>query len=759
MSDTKAILRTMQALAEDAATRFDEVTIGSANKIYPSADNFVEAEDGFHRIDFDDDVADAAYTVTYDASSRVLTLQNLTSGEFDSVDIGSTSIRQNHEQLVRFDGLRAEIALNSAFDKSVDINNTGSSYQSYSGDGAPGSTVKILNATDHGANRITSNTMLIEALTTNNATLNIAAYSASNIDLTTEGPKLSIFTDGTNAFTIEFEVQTPFSDGDRGSLDIDALGTLIFSHEILQSRFSYSIPLHAESVEANLNAQSSSANRLEPEDGIEAIEFATDIVRGVFLVSYDATSGLLKALNLSDKSSQSIDIGRDRPIAAGEIQSVEFASVGVTVHLNELFDKTADLPETGGLATFSGSGSILESSIEITDTVSDAGVTLTTTEILVDATDASSAILTIDGYTASKVNLSVPKVKGARFGNGHDSFEIKFEITSAFSDGDSGSIDLPQLGQLVFSDPQGQRTRAGGDDGERIIDRLQDDRIDGGGGDDVLFGEDGDDSLLGGAGNDFFVGVDGLDVYDGGAGGDTLVLSEHSQAFEVRLSAGTASTGDDQATLASIENVVGGDGADEIRGDAGVNLLDGGGGDDMLAGGNGDDGLAGGDGDDMIKGGAGDDLALGGDGDDIVYGGDGDDRVSGNLGADWLKGEDGDDELFGGSGDDRLFGDDGADLIDGGSGLNRLKGGAGADIFQIDDGATDRIYDFEDGVDRIDLGAFQGLASIDDLDIAAIRDGGSTKVSAAVSENADGFGEIILIGIEASAIGAADFQF
>ncbi|MGF1511072.1 MAG: endonuclease/exonuclease/phosphatase family protein [Myxococcota bacterium] len=83
-------------------------------------------------------------------------------------------------------------------------------------------------------------------------------------------------------------------------------------------------------------------------------------------------------------------------------------------------------------------------------------------------------------------------------------------------------------------------------------------------------------------------------------------------------------------------------------------------------------------------------VLIGGLGADVIRGTDGDDNIVGLLGADVICGEDGDDLLFGGQGSDRLLGgagDDrlkggiGSDELDGGEGRDRCFGGFGADTF------------------------------------------------------------------------------
>ena len=93
----------------------------------------------------------------------------------------------------------------------------------------------------------------------------------------------------------------------------------------------------------------------------------------------------------------------------------------------------------------------------------------------------------------------------------------------------------------------------------------------------------------------------------------------------------------------------------------------------------------------------------GGAGDDMLRGDGGSDRLFGQAGKDTLRGGGGSDHLDGGQGLDRLFGDAGADRLDGGTGKNLLKGGAGADVFAHAAAGTDRIRDFRDDLDRLEL--------------------------------------------------------
>ena len=146
------------------------------------------------------------------------------------------------------------------------------------------------------------------------------------------------------------------------------------------------------------------------------------------------------------------------------------------------------------------------------------------------------------------------------------------------------------------------------------------DTISGGGGNDIIYGDEGNDTVSGGGNNDTFMATlnDGDDRYTGNAGIDIYDLSLTTAAATVNLTAGTASssqTGTD--TLATIENVLGGSGADTITGSSAANVLNGGAGNDTILGMGGADTLLGGTGSDRITGGAARDVMTGGADNDV----------------------------------------------------------------------------------------------------------------------------------------------
>jgi len=259
----------------------------------------------------------------------------------------------------------------------------------------------------------------------------------------------------------------------------------------------------------------------------------------------------------------------------------------------------------------------------------------------------------------------------------------------------------------------GDDTLLAGGGNDAVSGGSGDDYIDGGSGNDKLSGGSGDDTILAGSGNDTVSGGAGSDYVDGGSGNDVI----------------DGGAGDDE--------LFGGAGKDLIYGGSGSDWIDGGDGNDMLFGGSGSDTIYGGAGDDLIEGGSGDDVIYGESGSDILLGGSGNDYVDGGTGRDIVVGGSGHDLLFGGAnndvmdggagddlldggdGNDVLFGGGGNDTLIGGAGADYLQGGSGSDRFVFEDasdslaaGSWDRIADFQQGRDQIDLSALLGSTNL-----------------------------------------------
>ncbi|MGE0222494.1 MAG: hypothetical protein AB7F35_03750 [Acetobacteraceae bacterium] len=197
--------------------------------------------------------------------------------------------------------------------------------------------------------------------------------------------------------------------------------------------------------------------------------------------------------------------------------------------------------------------------------------------------------------------------------------------------------------------------------------------------------------------------------------GTVVTLTSNSSNVVAAVTSGLTA-----ATVTTIEDAIGGDGNDTIKGNHVDNVLTGNRGNDTLEGDAGDDTLYGGVGHDILRGGTGADLMIGGTGNDTYYvddlgdvtqeapnagmdtviasvdwtlapnievlqlaggavsgiGNDLANRITASDVSSTLDGADGNDRLTGGLGDDTLIGGTGQDL---------LVGGGGNDTYYVDD--------------------------------------------------------------------------
>ena len=307
---------------------------------------------------------------------------------------------------------------------------------------------------------------------------------------------------------------------------------------------------------------------------------------------------------------------------------------------------------------------------------------------------------------------------------------------------------------------EGGIDRLFGGDGDDILDGGADidvlvagngnDTVIGGDGNDTIYAEGGDDLIFGGAGNDTIFGGAGHDTAEGGAGIDVLVMGDGNDT----VAAGLGS-----------DVIYGQAGDDLIFGEAGNDTIFGGSGNNTLIGGAGIDVLVAEDGNDAIDGGADNDVIYSFGGDDVVDGGDGSDTIFGGAGNDTLRGGAGNDVIADMSGNDNLDGGDGNDVVNalagddrvtGGNGDNIVLGGTGADVFYQAGTGTDRILDFQIGIDKIELSSsvtdFQTLIA-SAQDITDVN--GDNFVIIANGDN----GQFVLSNLSIADLSESDFIF
>jgi Ca2+-binding RTX toxin-like protein len=303
----------------------------------------------------------------------------------------------------------------------------------------------------------------------------------------------------------------------------------------------------------------------------------------------------------------------------------------------------------------------------------------------------------------------------------------------------------------------GDDTLFGGRANDFLVGGAGNDVLAGGRGDDSFIGGGGVDRIFGGAGNDtalFNLATDGADQVDLGDGMDVVRNSAPASATptQIRLTFTSAEVGNgDVNDAGSLINQDGGLAVRYQAEDANGNLIgpvarfDDEGISFVRSAGQTFDvrdlvsGAARGDQFDVVRLGTSEGDLIDDSGRAVRYytnGGSGDDSISGGSLSDFL---------VGGSGNDRLNGREGSDSF---------IGGAGADVFVFDGSpGNDRILDFVSGTDRIDLKAF-GIGA---NNVSASRNGADTLIS--VDGNKDGVTDFQITLVGAAPPAANDYIF
>lgn len=255
------------------------------------------------------------------------------------------------------------------------------------------------------------------------------------------------------------------------------------------------------------------------------------------------------------------------------------------------------------------------------------------------------------------------------------------------------------LNAFMFDTPlihgtNASETLTGTGEGEQILGEGGNDIINAGAGDDIIVGGNGNDILYGEGGNDLFIigsTGPGWDTFNGGAGNDTV------DAIDGAYIGLSMTFGADN----NIETFVG-NGSTVILGSYKHNLWD--------------------------------------------------FSASTLTGIHAINSGGGNDNVIGTSGDDRIDGGTGNDSLAGHLGDDILKGGSGRDKFVFaDNGGDDRILDFEDGRDLVDLTGVLGVESFEDLQITEVN--GNSVID---FNNED---DLTLVGIGVDQLSDADFLF
>ena len=207
----------------------------------------------------------------------------------------------------------------------------------------------------------------------------------------------------------------------------------------------------------SLNAQVSSTNFVEAADGFQSISFDatvtdTTATTAVFTFSYDSSTNVLTANNLTTGVSQGVDIGATA-IAVNATQTVNFSELGTTVVLNSAFAKGTDIaPASATAFTQDVAGDIEDTSIALTSINASGVANVTANTVSVDASTggAAAAVLTL-GALSGTADLSSTGTKSVTLTDGTNSVGLSFNVTTAFTTSDdAATFTVGDLGTVVL---------------------------------------------------------------------------------------------------------------------------------------------------------------------------------------------------------------------------------------------------------------------------------------------------------------------
>lgn len=211
----------------------------------------------------------------------------------------------------------------------------------------------------------------------------------------------------------------------------------------------------------SLNQQVPAKNFIEAADGFQDIKFDSSVTNtsattAVFTFTYDSSTNVLTATNMTSGTSQGINIGSSA-VAVNSTQTVTFGNLGLVVDLNSAFNKAATIvPTSANTFTSDSTGQIETTSIALSSINAAAIANITTNAISVDASSGGPAVsvLTLGvgtGTMSGTADLSTTGTKSVSLSDGTNTVNVSFNVTTAFTTNDNAaSFTVGDLGAVAL---------------------------------------------------------------------------------------------------------------------------------------------------------------------------------------------------------------------------------------------------------------------------------------------------------------------
>ncbi len=205
-------------------------TGGFRNGLDGASSKIDATSDGFSKILFDGTQGDAAFLISYDQATKVVTLTR-GDGVTDTATLSSTAIATGATETATFSNFGATIVFDENFNKGVDILVAADTASVTGGTGAiDANTIKISDSAGD-ISGITSSTLTFGNLGTPAAISVTSGAFSGTFDGTSAGAKTVTLTDGNgNSLTVDFTVTTLFDGTETAaSIDLQELQNLVVS--------------------------------------------------------------------------------------------------------------------------------------------------------------------------------------------------------------------------------------------------------------------------------------------------------------------------------------------------------------------------------------------------------------------------------------------------------------------------------------------------------------------------------------------------
>lgn len=221
------------------------------------------------------------------------------------------------------------------------------------------------------------------------------------------------------------------------------------------------------------NSNGLATSKIGSADGFSLLNLANSEGDSSFLVSYDSTTEII-TLTRGDGETDSVALSA-ATIATDETETASFEKFGVSIVLDENFDKTTDITVDADVSSVTGgTGVIDDATISITGSTGDISGITTETLTFGNLASPGAISITVDGFTGSFDGTSTG-TKSVTLSDGTNTLDIEFDVSTVFSGAETAAtITLNEAQNLAASTGSYSTVLQTGETARLTVDGLTD---------------------------------------------------------------------------------------------------------------------------------------------------------------------------------------------------------------------------------------------------------------------------------------------